>query len=108
MNWLAETRNVRVLITGLLGLALASLMANGQTTQIPSASPALTAKRQSAIKRDYLAGEAALNAGDLDAAEASFKEVLNLDPRSPGAYSNLGTIYIDRKSTRLNSSHIPL
>src|SRR5689334_9708919 len=75
---LAETRNVRVLTTGLVWLALAGLMATAQTP--PSANSTSVAKRQSEIKKNYLTGEAALNAGDLDAAEASFKEVLNLDP----------------------------
>src|SRR5690348_11012273 len=42
-------------------------------------------------------GQAALQAGDLDAAEAAFRKVIAGDPRSGAAYSNLGVIAMRRK-----------
>src|SRR5215472_3088246 len=42
-------------------------------------------------------GQRALQEGDLDAAEAAFRQVLVADPRSAAAYSNLGVIAMRRK-----------
>ena len=42
-------------------------------------------------------GEAALKAGNLEAAQAAFRRVVALDPRSGAAYSNLGVIAMRRK-----------
>ena len=42
-------------------------------------------------------GEAALRAGDLDAAAAAFKKVLGVDPGAAGAYANLGVIAMRRQ-----------
>ena len=42
-------------------------------------------------------GQKALQGGDLGAAEAAFRQVLVADPRSAGAYSNLGVIAMRRK-----------
>jgi Flp pilus assembly protein TadD len=56
------------------------------------------------VKDVYLAGEAALRKNDLQTAEVSFKEVLHHEPRSAGAYSNLGVIAMRREQweTALN------
>jgi len=43
-------------------------------------------------------GQAALSRGDLDSAEASFRSVLSLDPRSAAAYANLGVVEMRRKN----------
>src|SRR5260370_4269394 len=46
----------------------------------------------------FAKGQAALQSGDLDAAEAAFRKVVALDPRSGAAYSNLGVIAMRRKN----------
>lgn len=45
----------------------------------------------------FAEGEAALQKGDLNAAEAAFRRVLAVDPASGAAYSNLGVIAMRRK-----------
>jgi len=42
-------------------------------------------------------GESALRAGDNERAERDFRRVLANDPRSAGAYANLGVVYMRRK-----------
>ncbi len=42
-------------------------------------------------------GQDALAHGQLDEAERNFRQVLSLDPRSGGAYANLGVVYMRRK-----------
>lgn len=46
----------------------------------------------------FAKGQAALQGGDLRAAEAAFRKVLSLDPASGAAYSNLGVIAMRRKN----------
>src|SRR5216684_1064020 len=46
----------------------------------------------------FAKGQTALQAGDLDAAEAAFRQVLVADPRAGSAYSNLGVIAMRRKN----------
>ena len=45
----------------------------------------------------FAEGQAALQKGDLEAAEAAFRRVLTVDPASGAAYSNLGVIAMRRK-----------
>src|SRR5437867_9473757 len=45
----------------------------------------------------FAKGQMALQAGDLDAAEAAFRQVLLVDPRAGSAYANLGVIAMRRK-----------
>jgi len=45
----------------------------------------------------FVQGENALRAGELQGAEASFQQVIKLDPQAAGAYANLGVIYMRRK-----------
>lgn len=45
----------------------------------------------------FAEGQAALQKGDLDAAEVAFRRVLSVDPASGAAYSNLGVIAMRRK-----------
>ena len=45
----------------------------------------------------FLQGQAALQKGELDAAEEAFQRVLDVDPRAGGAYANLGVIAMRRK-----------
>jgi Flp pilus assembly protein TadD len=46
----------------------------------------------------FAKGQTALQAGDLDAAEAAFHEVLEADPGAGSAYANLGVIAMRRKN----------
>jgi tetratricopeptide (TPR) repeat protein len=46
----------------------------------------------------FAQGQAELRAGDLNAAEKSFRHVLAVDPRSAAAYANLGVIAMRRKN----------
>jgi tetratricopeptide (TPR) repeat protein len=45
----------------------------------------------------FAKGQAALQSGDLDTAEAAFRKVLVADPRAGSAYANLGVIAMRRK-----------
>jgi len=45
----------------------------------------------------FAKGQAALQTGDLDAAEAAFRKVLVADPQAGSAYANLGVIAMRRK-----------
>src|SRR5690242_11507709 len=45
----------------------------------------------------FVEGQAALQAGNLDAAEADFRKVAAADPGSAAAYANLGVIAMRRK-----------
>jgi tetratricopeptide (TPR) repeat protein len=72
--------------------------ASGQGEQEQRLGGSQTGSKASGDARDlYLRGEAALQSGDLDAAEKAFRQVLAIDPRSAGAYSNLGVIAMRRK-----------
>src|SRR5580704_14267961 len=48
-------------------------------------------------KASFAQGQAALQSGDLAAAEAAFRRVLSVDPQSGAAYANLGVIAMRRK-----------
>lgn len=48
-------------------------------------------------KAQFEEGQKALQDGDLDTAEAAFRKVLAVDPRSAGAYANLGVVAMRRK-----------
>src|SRR5260370_31806718 len=76
--------------------ALATSKAKNITEQ--QSSPSLAAANQRMDPQTWFAkGQAALQAGDLDAAEAAFRRVLAADPRAGSAYANLGVIAMRRK-----------
>ena len=54
----------------------------------------------------FAKGQTALQSGDLEAAEAAFRKVLTLDPRSGAAYSNLGVIAMRRKEWDQAITHL--
>ncbi len=90
----------RVLTLVLAGTAIAlPVVASAQTSPAktafpgPAGQPAITQSPQQL----FIAGENALRSGDLQRAEASFRKVAEIDPRSAGAYANLGVIYMRRK-----------
>ncbi|MGC0775111.1 MAG: tetratricopeptide repeat protein, partial [Candidatus Acidiferrum sp.] len=57
------------------------------------------ARRASDIdpRASFTQGQAALQSGDLAAAETAFRRVLSVDPQSGAAYANLGVIAMRRK-----------
>jgi len=59
----------------------------GDTSRVSSIDP----------KASFAQGQAALQSGDLATAEAAFRRVLTVDPRSGAAYANLGVIAMRRK-----------
>ena len=76
--------------------ALATSKARSITEQQSSPSPAAANQRMNP-QIWFAKGQAALQAGDLDAAEVAFRRVLAADPRAGGAYANLGVIAMRRK-----------
>src|SRR6266446_1132643 len=67
----------------------------------PSASQARDAASNGSaiadLQKTFAEGEAALQRGKLDDAEAAFRKVLAADPRAGAAYANLGVIAMRRK-----------
>src|SRR6266853_4755556 len=76
--------------------ALATSKAKSITEQQSSPSPA-AADQRTDLETWFAKGQAALQAGELDAAEAAFRQVLVADPRAGSAYANLGVIAMRRK-----------
>ena len=67
------------------------------TAELQSA-PSLAGANQRMDPQAWFAkGQTALQTGDLDAAEAAFRQVLAADPRAGSAYANLGVIAMRRK-----------
>ncbi|HUI53040.1 MAG TPA: tetratricopeptide repeat protein [Terriglobales bacterium] len=65
--------------------------------QDASAAPQSTKPVAIDPRAEFIAGQAALQSGDLAAAEAAFRHVLAANPRAGGAYANLGVIAMRRK-----------
>src|SRR5258708_18946391 len=76
--------------------ALATSKARSITEQQSSPSP-VAANQRMDPQTWFAKGQAALQAGELDAAEAAFHRVLAADPRAGSAYANLGVIAMRRK-----------
>ncbi len=62
-----------------------------------SAPQAESRASEADLAKLFQAGQEALNTGSLDLAEKDFREVLNADPQSGGAYANLGVVYMRKK-----------
>src|SRR5438445_1893056 len=89
-----------VLAIGLALVAAGSVCArpaarNGVRPQ--SSSTPVGVKRPVDAQALFAKGQKALQAGNLDAAEAAFRQVLSIDPRAGSAYANLGVIAMRRK-----------
>lgn len=67
-------------------MLLMGVPASAQNSQAPPQPTAL-----------FQEGSAALKAGNLTVAEARFQEVIQLDPRSAAAWSNLGVVYMRQR-----------
>ncbi len=63
----------------------------------PVAKSSATQAQRAEPKQLFQQGEAALQRGDLAAAETAFVRVLEVDPEAAGAYANLGVISMRRK-----------
>src|SRR6266567_2088270 len=64
----------------------------------PAENPATAKDRQGEARRIFQEGQAALNGGELDHAEAAFLKVLKLDRKSAAAHANLGVVEMRRKN----------
>ncbi|MGB8475921.1 MAG: tetratricopeptide repeat protein, partial [Candidatus Acidiferrum sp.] len=88
-----------------MGLAVAFCVSPAASAVIASSFPTSlqassgAAQSTSAIdpRASFAEGQAALQSGDLVAAEAAFRRVLSIDPQSGAAYANLGVIAMRRK-----------
>ena len=86
-------RNVRAKIFWSLGALLAMVAVLG-TSALAGQEASVTRVDARAV---FAKGQAALQSGDLDAAEKNFRQVLAADPNSAGAYANLGVVEMRRK-----------
>jgi tetratricopeptide (TPR) repeat protein len=91
---------VYFLMAGLLlvatGPAFAMPVAEARKEQQSAASPTIGNPRIDP-QAWFAKGQAALQSGDLDTAEAAFRKVLVADPQAGSAYANLGVIAMRRK-----------
>src|ERR1700692_1770156 len=95
------------MLIGNLGILCCALVASGGSLHQPlapnrtwqqTASASNTGTGHAIDPQAWFAkGQAALQAGDLDAAEVEFRKVAAADPRSGAAYANLGVIAMRRK-----------
>jgi tetratricopeptide (TPR) repeat protein len=66
----------------------------------PAPFPASQARQSPSVadaEASFQSGQAALQSGDLDAAEKAFRQVLIADPNAGAAYANLGVVSMRRK-----------
>ena len=77
--------------------ACATPAAEGGAEPQSTSSLAGGAKQRMEPQAWFAKGQTALQAGDLHAAEAAFRQVLAADPRAGSAYANLGVIAMRRK-----------
>src|SRR5216110_859080 len=90
----------RVLAIGLALVAAGPICARPATrngVKPQSSSAPARVKQPVDAQALFAKGQRALQAGDLDAAEAAFRQVLSVDPRAGSAYANLGVIAMRRK-----------
>ncbi|MGH9495532.1 MAG: tetratricopeptide repeat protein [Candidatus Sulfotelmatobacter sp.] len=80
-----------------LGIALAIAGAHPQTSVPPAKNAPPANAREAGPAQLFQRGQEALGVNQLDAAERDFRQVLQLDPQSGAAYSNLGVVYMRRK-----------
>src|SRR5207237_4589057 len=80
----------------LLAMPGLQLTRSGGASELPTNPP--TAASEAKTKALYLKGETALQEGDLSTAEGAFREIVAHNPADPGAYANLGVIYMRRRN----------
>ncbi len=93
----------RVFIAGvlaMLGAAVQPARLSAQQNSPPVENPAPAKDRHGEALRIFQEGQAALNRGELDHAEAAFLKVLKLDRTSAAAHANLGVVDVKRTTRR--------
>jgi Flp pilus assembly protein TadD len=92
-------RNLRQLgkHVGRVGFVCLSLMVVGLFAQFRTTAGNQPTGQAQSPRELFIQGENALRAGQLQRAEAAFRQVVAIDPQSAGAYANLGVIYMRRK-----------
>src|SRR3989449_4247750 len=95
LNWLTAVYALAIS----LPLGAAQPTCWGPTADAASELQSSTAvsEQRSGPQAWFAKGQMALQNGDLDAAEAAFRQVLSVDPRAGSAYANLGVIAMRRK-----------
>ena len=81
-------------------LTVLRVVCAGQSIQISGGTRAVRQETQEAeisTAEIFARGQAALQAGDLAAAEQAFHKVIVRDPKAAGAYANLGVVCMRRK-----------
>ncbi len=87
-----------LLIAGFLLIAIRSTFARPAADAERQSTSSPTASNSRIDPQAWFAkGQAALQSGDLDAADAAFRKVLVADPQAGSAYANLGVIAMRRK-----------
>lgn len=84
-------------IAGVAALSAARQPASAEIFLAPGAAGQASSSARVDPQVSFARGQAALQSGDLAAAEKSFRQVLSVDPRSAAAYANLGVIAMRRK-----------
>src|SRR5258708_39137665 len=79
------------------GLPAVCLAAPSPRWSVAQASAGANSPAVADVQRTFAEGEAALQRGDRETAEAAFRKVLAADPRAGAAYANLGVIAMRRK-----------
>lgn len=98
MRRLSRIATVLVAATGFaLGNGYSASVLGQALQKSGTGSEPASAARNADPQRIFAEGESALDRGDLDQAERSFRRVLTLDARAAGAYANLGVIHMRRK-----------
>jgi tetratricopeptide (TPR) repeat protein len=99
-RFLSPSKLAFLLTTSVLSVAARPAYSNptvpGAAGRQSASSPAVASPRIDP-QEWFAKGQAALQAGDLSAAEAAFRQVLVADPRAGSAYANLGVIAMRRK-----------
>src|SRR5580704_2932866 len=92
-------RTFSICLIGTFYLCLHSLPANASSLPASQQPSSNSPSHSSATNPQaaFAQGQAALQSGDLAAAEAAFHRVLSVDPQSGAAYANLGVIAMRRK-----------
>jgi tetratricopeptide (TPR) repeat protein len=93
----AISRNVLRLIPAFWFLALVLPWVFQNSVLAQSTSSKGQPRKPPTTQKEFEEGELALRSGDLDRAERHFRQVLALEPKSAGAYADLGVIYMRRK-----------
>jgi len=94
------SRNWRALLLVLAAFSMAPFLRAGETSQKAvsgSSGDRVGSTNSDEIPQLFQRGQEELNRQQLEEAERDFRAVLALDPKSGGAYANLGVVYMRRR-----------